>query len=193
MDFPVRAPSELSDFLMCELESRFVSPFYLEMMGTNALGLADERRTALIAAGRTVTAGDVRSLFRVGAWRNEVMGAWFSLAVPADSIVAELIVAMSRSRGSLTAPPLAAAASIIAGQDAVPAMVDYINLMLDPRRNDGSDAIVAAGLELLGADPIVPAPNDARRVFRDLREFALGLREAFNAARTASPDSYADW
>jgi len=181
VDFPARAPGDLSNFSMTELESRFVRPFYLDMMGTNVLRLADERRADLIAVGRTATAGDVRSLLRVGAWRNEVMGAWFSLAVPAELISSELIAALSHSGGSLTAPPLAAVASIVAGRAALPAMRDYINRMLDPLRRDGSEAVVAAGLQLLGADPIVPAPPDARRVFRDLRQFAIGLRTAFSA------------
>jgi hypothetical protein len=180
MDFPARAPDELSAFSMADLESRFVWPFCLDMLGTNPLRLSDERRTALIAAGRTATVGDVRSLLRVGAWRNVVMGAWFSLAVAPESIMQDLVAAMSRSAGSLTAPPLAVAASIVAGQAAAPAMAHYLSVIVGPPHRDGSEEIVAAGLELLGADAVVSASDDARRGFRDLSEFAIRLREALH-------------
>jgi hypothetical protein len=173
--------ADLSDLSVTELESRFVNRFYLNMMGMNALRLTDDLRADVVAVGRTVSTGDVRSMLRVAS-RPAVMGAWFSLAVPAESIAKDLVIAMSRSGGSLTGPPLAVAATIVCGGAAVPAMVNYIDVILDPLRRDGSEAIVAAGMEYLGANPVVAPSAEARARFRDLREFALALREAFASA-----------
>jgi hypothetical protein len=174
---------DLSELSAPELESRFVAPFYLNMMGINALRLPADMRADVVATGRTVTTGDVRSMLRIG-WRPTVMAAWFSLAVPAESVAKELVVAMSRAHG-LTGPPLAVAATIVCDGAAVPAMVTYIDFMLDPLRRDGSEGFVAAAIEHLGAEPVVVPSADARSEFRDLREFALALREAFIDRRRA--------
>jgi hypothetical protein len=164
---------------MNEIESSFVKPFYLKMMGLNALHVTDELWASLIVTGRTVAASDVRWMLRAGHWRPVVMGAWFSLAVPAESVMDDLLTAMSESKGSLTAPPLAAAATLVAARAAVPAMVDYINFMVAPGRRDGSEAIVAASVEYLGSDPVIALTDETRRMFRDIHDVAIRVREAF--------------
>lgn len=164
---------------MNEIESRFVKPFYLKMMGLNALRLTDELRGSLIATGRVVAATDVKWMLQAGNWRPVAMGAWFSLAVPAESVMDDLLTAMSKSKGSLTAPPLAAAATLVAGTAAVPAMVDYINFIATPARRDGSEAVVAAAVEYLGSDPTIALPDSARHTFRDIYDVATRLLEAF--------------
>src|SRR5688500_14801135 len=60
-------------------EDRFVAPFYLAMMGTNAIEHAEaDLLRRVVAVGRDASAGDVVWLLR-GEWRPRVMGAWFSL------------------------------------------------------------------------------------------------------------------
>jgi len=165
-----------------ELESDVVKPFYLNMMGMNALDLAEDFWARVVAAGRTVTAGEVRWMLRSGHWRPVVMGAWFSLAVARDSITDHLLAAMSESKGSLTAPPLAVAATLVAGSAAVPAMTNYIDFMTAvPSRADGSEIIVGAAVEYLGSSPSVVPPDTARQWFRDLHEVAAELRDAFKS------------
>ena len=75
----------------------------------------------------------------------EAGGAWVQPCCPAESIVMDVGIAMSRSDGSLTGPPLAVAATIVCDR-AVPAMVHSIDVILAPVRRDGSEAIVAASL-----------------------------------------------
>lgn len=164
---------------MNEIESSFVKPFYLKMMGLNALRLTDELRASLIVAARTVRTSDVRWMLQSGHWRPVVMGAWFSLAVPTESVMDDLLTAMSESKGSLTAPPLAAAATLLAARAAVPAMVDYIDFIVVPGRPDGSEAIVAAAVEYLGSDPVIALTDETRRTFRDIHDVAIRLRQAF--------------
>ncbi|MEV4138813.1 hypothetical protein AB0J72_42445 [Dactylosporangium sp. NPDC049742] len=162
---------------MNEIETAFVKPFYRRMAGFGALRWADEMWADLTAAGRHVTQADVSWMLRTGHWRPEVMGAWFSLAVPAESITADLLPAMAGSRGSLTAGPLAVAAALVAGPDAVTAMTDYLTFILN--RPDGSQFVVAAAVEHLGSDPVIDPTAAGRRQFQNLHEFAVRLREAF--------------
>ncbi|GAA4261861.1 hypothetical protein [Dactylosporangium darangshiense] len=165
---------------MNEIELAFVKPFYRRMAGLGALRWADELWADLTVAGRHVTQTDVSWMLRTGHWRPEVMGAWFSLAVPAESITDDLLPAMAGSRGSLTAGPLAIAATLAAGLDAVSAMTDYLTFILD--RADGSQFVVAAAVEHLGSDPAIDPTAAGRRQFRDLYEVAVRLREAFQPA-----------
>ncbi|MFI5843750.1 hypothetical protein ACIA8K_29015 [Catenuloplanes sp. NPDC051500] len=147
-------------------------------MGLNGLRIDDETWGRLVAASRTVTADDVGSLLRVGAWRPVVMGAWFSLTVPAELIHDDLITATARSQGSLTAPPLAAAATVVAGADVVPAMLAYLDFIMEPTRRDGSEHVVASAVEHLGARPPIAPTEEGRRAFRDIHNLAMRLREA---------------
>ncbi|MGI5240100.1 hypothetical protein [Dactylosporangium sp. CA-139066] len=164
---------------MNEIELTFVKPFYRQMMGLNARRWADELWPDLTTAGRRVTGSDVSWMLRTGHWRPVVMGAWFSLAVPAESITDDLLSAMAESRGSLTAGPLATAATLVAGRNAVTAMADYLAFVFGLGRRDGSQHVVAAAMEYLGADPVVDPGDDGRRQFRVLHDVAIRLREAF--------------
>ncbi|WP_436532871.1 hypothetical protein [Actinoplanes sp. HUAS TT8] len=158
-----------------DIESHFVAPFYLDMMGFNCLGLTAEVEADVISAGRRIASSDVARMLRAGHWRPVIMGAWYSLAVSAESIQHELLRAMAQSRGSLTAPPLAAAATVVAGPAAVPAMVDYIGTVMASDWRDGSEGVVAAAVEHLdGVPPLIPSDQD-RRSFRAIREFAMRL------------------
>ena len=74
------------DPVMTPLEERAVLPFYLEMMGLNALHLSFGLWPELVTAAKAVTLDDAKWLLRVGAWRPVVMGAWFSVRFPAAEI-----------------------------------------------------------------------------------------------------------
>jgi hypothetical protein len=159
-----------------EIESTFVKPFYLKMMGVNAVRATDELWADVVSAGRTVTADEVNWLLGTALWRPVVMGAWFSVTVPAEAVSTGLVAAMSQSRGSLTAPALAAAATVVAGAEAVPGMIAYLDFMMS--RPDGSENVVAAAVEYLGAEaPMVPS-EAGRQAFRDVHGVAVRLRDA---------------
>ena len=88
-------------------EDRLVAPFYLDMMGTNAIEYADAELLRSVAAlGRDASVVDVVWLLR-GAWRPRVMGAWFSLLHDSDAVTRAVLQSLETSVGSLTAPPLA--------------------------------------------------------------------------------------
>ena len=163
---------------MNEVELTLVRPFYLKMMGLNALRLTEELWASLVATGRTVTVSEVGSMLRSGMWRPVVMGTWFSVVVPPEQIIDDLVVAMSRSQGSLTAPPLAATATLVAGAGAVPAMITYLEFIMAPIRRDGSEDIVAAAVEHLGTQPPIIPSDKGRQAFRDILDVATSLRNA---------------
>jgi hypothetical protein len=148
---------------MNPVEERAVQPFYLTMMGLNAIWNDAERATAsdiwpeLVATGRALDLSDVLPLLTAGHWRPMVMGGWFSLRFAPDDVGRELRQAMHNSAGSLTAPPpLAVACVLIAGKDSLPDLEHYVRA--DPGR-DGSANFVAIAIEHLGGGPPKPHPG----------------------------------
>jgi hypothetical protein len=111
------------------------------------------------------------------------MGAWFSVAVVAEPVRDDLVATMSPSKGSLTAPPLAAAATLVAGTAAVPATTTYIEFMTASAFRDGSEKVVAAAVEHLGAEVAIVPTEEGRRAFRGIRGVATRLADAEGAAR----------
>jgi len=176
-----------------EIEAAYVGPFYLKMMGLNALRHADGLWLQLIEAGRAVTDDEVRWMLAgtvtverlrekmpaTRHWRPMVMGGWLALARPAGAVRDDLLAAMEHSGGSLTAPSLCVSAHLLAGAAAVPAMRAYPGR--DQTRHDGSERFVGAALESLGAPaPVVPDDQD-RENFTSLLGLAGRLRDAFIA------------
>lgn len=151
---------------MSPLEERAVLPFYLKMMGLNAIwtdpvaAMDDEARTRLIHIGRSIDLLDVKWLLNVGAWRPVVMGAWFSLRFSATEIGTDLRHAMRASAGSLTAPPLATACVLVVGTTSLPDLEHYVQN--DPGQ-DGSARFVAAAAERLGSKPTAAITDDSYR------------------------------
>ena len=160
---------------MTLLEQRAVQPFYLAMMGLNALHNSDALWDDMVAAGRSITPDETRRLLNVGAWRPVVMGAWFSTRFTAEDVGGELRRAMGASGGSLTAPPLAAACVAVAGTAGLEEMNAYVRR--DPGC-DGSAQIVGAGIEYLGASSAVPVSRGDDEAFRGLLAVANRLRQA---------------
>ena len=163
--------------MLHKIESNLVKPFYLKMMGLNGLRVSDEFWAGMVAASRVVTVSEVNWMLSTGTWRPVVMGAWFSVAVPAESVRDNLLAAMAQSHGSLTAPPLAAAATIVAGPVAVPSMTAYLEYIMAPTRRDGSEDVVAAAMEYVGAKPALAPTGQGRQTFHDIARVAMRLRD----------------
>jgi hypothetical protein len=175
------------------IEIAFVKPFYLKTMGLNAVGVPEDLWNRLIEAGRAVSTEDVTWMLRIGNWRPVVMGAWFSLAVPGQSIEKDVLAAMSDSKGSLTAPPLAVASTLVAGVRAVPAMINYVTFMAsDQSRPDGSESFVAAAVEHLGSHPPMTVTDHARQAFRGLFAVAIRLRETWQDGGPTKARAYTE-
>jgi hypothetical protein len=144
--------------LLGGLQLRVVRPFYLKMMGLNALHY-EIRWQELARLSRKVRDDEVITLLR-GLWRPRVMGAWLS-AGREERLAAELLSSLQTSAGSLTAPPLAAVAVRGLGLAAVPALRTY--LALDLEHHHGSGPFIAAMLESLGAVTASVAIEDQDR------------------------------
>jgi hypothetical protein len=162
-----------------QLESDFVAPFYLSLMGQNAQSRSGEVWPELVDTGRLVTPGDLAALLRPGMWRPMVMGAWFALALPTEETRQLLVAAMRGSGGSLTAYPLATVCSIVVGADAVDSMSAYLDFISDPVRDDRSGGFVAAAIEHLGASPAVTPSDRNRQDLQEMVELASRLQDAF--------------
>lgn len=156
-------------------ENALVLPFYLRLMGMNAVGHEPEVWDELVEVGRTATPDDVRALLRDPViWRPVVMGAWLSLRHARDDVGSVLLDALAGSAGSLTAPPLAVASVVLVGADAAE------SLQRSQARNarDGSGCVLDAALDHLGAEPINDVRPDDRAGFADLLAFGQRLRAA---------------
>jgi hypothetical protein len=172
------------------MEQRLVAPFYLSMMGANALTLESDERSQLVRVSTTATVGEVRQLLGSGwQWRPLVMGTWFALALPSDEIRDDVVAAMTSAAGGLTAPPLAAVSALLADGEAIGAMRTYAEWIADPIRRDGSYELVSAAIAHLGGTPPVGPSSAAMETFQSLYQRADDLRHAFRTAREglASP------
>ena len=159
---------------LSELERRCVAPFYLQMMGLNAMS-QDAPVAAVREAGRTTADEQVAELL-AGHWRARVMGAWLA-AGRTERLATALLASLETSAGSLTAPPLATVALAGLGRKAAPSLQVYLRFDNENRR--GSATFVAAVLERLG-DPQAGIAVDAD----DYRAVAAMLSVATRLAGT---------
>ena len=150
-----------------------VQPFYLEMMGLNARSAEPARLASVRAAASGVTLEQVVRLLR-DSWRERVMGAWYSLSFTREQVGDVLAQSMRTSAGSLTAPALATAATVILGTSAAPALLAYLaNAPLD-----GSPGFVAAALENVGATQTALAQQKDHDALVSMLAVARALRES---------------
>lgn len=131
---------------LSDLETRCVLPYYLKMMGLNALQHRVDFQS-LTEVGQRTSDDEVVRLLR-GAWRPRAMGAWFSVGRRDPDVLETLLWSLTTSAGSLTAPPLATAAVVNVGARAVDALLGY--LVNDVAHADGSGRFIGAALEHLG-------------------------------------------
>ncbi|MGW5668065.1 DUF6000 family protein [Micromonospora sp. NPDC003776] len=163
-----------------ELIARYVVPFYLDMMGTNALRYGLPRIPALADLGRGASPADVIALLQ-DSWRPRVMGAWYAIRVAGPDVCAVVLQALATSRGSLDAPSLATAAVVLDGPGAAEALQQYFDE--DQTHGWGAGGVIAAAADYLRrhhqvATPL-PLPTDADRdTFNALIDIARRLQAA---------------
>ena len=156
-------------------KEQLVAPFYLQMMRENARENGPRLLPQLAAAGRTATAQDVESLL-VGHWRAKVMGAWFALLQDDEGVTASVLEALRSSLGSLDSPPLATAAVVLAGQHALPFLLEYA--ARDAENAWGACGFVAAAIEHIGGSCATCPPGEGdSAAFAELLALALHLRD----------------
>jgi len=161
-----------------DARSRFVQPFYLNMMRLNAIQHGARLAADVAVAGRSASPSEVVGLLRSG-WRERVMGAWFALLHDDQSVIEAVLRALSTSQGSLDAPPLAAAAVILAGAHALSALETYY--AADLSNEWGAAGIAAAAVDHLRrihqVDSRIPPPGEnAMQQFTQLMQVAEALR-----------------
>jgi hypothetical protein len=155
---------------------RLVTPFYLRMMRLNAVEHGDSLVAELAAAGDQATSDEVTWLLR-SFWRERVAGAWLSLRHDDDpAVTAAVLEALRTSQGSLDAPPLATAAVVLAGSDALDALRQYV--MADLAADWGAANFVAAAIRHVADHvPGVPEPSvDAGTWFGQLLRVAGAIQ-----------------
>ncbi|RQX13616.1 DUF6000 family protein [Micromonospora arida] len=169
---------------------RCVVPFYLDMMGTNAIRYGQPLTTALGDASRGVTPAQVTALLRDG-WRPQVMGAWYSVTVAGPEVTTAVLHALATSRGALDAPSLATAAVVLAGPEAIEALERYF--AADQAKGWGASGIIAAAADHVRrhhhVNTSLPAPSKTDQdTFAALLDVARRLRVASrgDGARTVS-------
>jgi len=106
------------------------------------------------------------------------MGAWLGLKFEADEVGGDLLAAMERCRGSLTAPPLAIACALVLGRGADLTLANYAER--DDAR-DGSAAFVAAVHELFCGTLSVPIADRDREAVAAMLDVGKRLRSALAA------------
>ncbi|WP_433268400.1 DUF6000 family protein [Micromonospora vinacea] len=159
---------------------RCVVPFYLDMMRTNAIRHGQPLMTALAEASRGVTQAQVTALLRDG-WRPRVMGAWYSVTVAGPEVTAAVLHALTTSQGALDAPPLATAAVVLAGPEAIEALERYF--AADQAEGWGASGVIAAAADHLRRHHHVatslPAPTKTdQETFAALLDIARRLQAA---------------
>jgi len=169
---------------------RCVVPFYLDMMGTNAIRYGQPLTTALADASRGVTPAQVTALLRDG-WRPQVMGAWYSVTVAGAEVTTAVLHAVATPRGALDAPSLATAAVVLAGPEAIEALERYF--AADQAKGWGASGIIAAAADHVRrhhhVNTSLPAPSKTDQdTFAALLDVARRLRVASrgDGARTVS-------
>jgi hypothetical protein len=155
--------------------SLFVKPFYLKMMGYNAVHYGRDLLPGIIEAGREVTAADAIALLS-GQWRFSVMGAWFALLFDDEQVTRSVLQALSSSEGKLNSLSLATAATVVAGASAIPSLRQYA--LRDLEHNWGACGFAACAIEHLGGTVSSCDPDDDdRRALATLLAIAEQLRD----------------
>lgn len=172
---------------MNRAETRLVAPFYLDMMGSNALWLHVRKRRRLVRRGRTVSLEDVHYLLSGGSlemtqgdrvflhWRPVVMGAWLSLRFEPDEVKDALLYSLDHTAGDLTALPLASATVILVGSESAGTLRS--NRLRSMDREAHTVAYLDAALESLGEAPENAVDDDVRASFAELIAFGRQLRK----------------
>lgn len=151
-----------------------ITPFYLGMMGLNAVSAPTELLNEVVKAGKSLSAFEVAELLK-DSWRPVVMGAWFSLLQEDHGVNEAMLDALASSLGSLTSPSLSVAAIVLTGTEAASSLQEY--LRCDLEFEYGACGFVSAALEHLGVEfgSSVPS-NEDRNDFLHLMGRAKWIR-----------------
>ncbi len=154
--------------------SRFVNPFYLHMMRTNAAKHGNDHLPALKERAREITDDIVIELLR-DPWRSTVMGAWFGVARDSPAVRREVGRALAMSDGTLTSPPLAVAAVALEGENAAPLL--WAHRRLDQTYGWGGAQFIDAALAYItGTSADRDVANTERATFEAMISLARRLR-----------------
>lgn len=143
---------------LTELERRCVAPFYLKMMGLNAL--SHQVPFGVVSEVARSTTDEEVAVLLASAWRPRVMGAWLASG-RAERLETELLQSLETSAGLLTSPPLAAVALHGLGVRTVPSLQAYLRNDLDQQW--GVASFTAAVLERVGSPSSQVAVTDRDR------------------------------
>jgi hypothetical protein len=120
------------------------------MMNRNAVEYGSDLVDEIAIVGRSITDEDVVALLR-SDWRPRVMGAWFSPAHDVEAVRSAVLTSLETSGGYLTAPPLAAVAAVLCGNDALESLRIY--RAADIAGAWGGASFIDATIEHLGSQP----------------------------------------
>ena len=185
---------------------RFVSPFYLQLMGGNLATLAPAERAALHAAfharAAEITEPELREMLRSG-WRPSTVAAWFIAARRCVALQGEVERFLLERPGHVA--PMSLCLAHLGGASAVDALADYTRRCTDDASHgqpcDESrtpEWTLCAWAELTGeaAEPrwsaFVDAEIgglDAAGWFAGRPEFARRLRAGWNARFAAAREA----
>jgi len=139
---------------------------------------------SVAAVGRGAPFQDIVEMLR-SPWRTRQVAAWFSVVRDEPEILPAVLGSLRTSFGSLTAPALAAAAVLLGGERAIPALLDY--QAAETERNFAVSGAVSAALEYVGAtSPRGAASDSARSEFRRHLDVANEIRNADTTVKAAA-------
>lgn len=161
-----------------DLTEHFVQPWYLKMMRLNACDYGVELAPEITRVAAEADDDIVVRLLRLG-WRERVMGAWISVTRDSEMITNEVLEQLEGSRGSLDAPPLAAAAVTLAGPAAVNSLAKYHEA--DVAAQWGAAGVIEEAAQFLHdrfgvVNPLPPAPDHTQQVLKTLLAVAEAIR-----------------
>jgi len=159
--------------------SRFVGPFYRQLMGFNAADAPPDLIVKVRAQSRQLSAERITQLLQMH-WRPRVMGAWYAVAAQDASLSAAVHDSLSTCLGHLTSPPLITAALAYPNAATASLLRDYIEA--DQRMHWGAAGFAAAALGRLEtesegaarADPLIRAED--RDTVSRLADFGRALQ-----------------
>lgn len=134
---------------LADLEKRCVHPFYLQMMGLNALKYGVPS-FELAQVARTTSDDEVATLL-ASDWRARVMGAWLS-AGRTDRLAEHVTRSLDTSSGAFTAPPLIAVLVNDLGIGAADSIARYRDRDVDNAW--GAEGFATAALQHMERRPI---------------------------------------
>ena len=122
---------------------RYVSPFYLKLMGFGAADVDHDLAAKVRNRGRKLSGADVSHLLQMH-WRPQVMGAWYAIAARDPLLSTAVHDSLETSLGHLTSPPLITAALAYPNDRTTALLHDYIQTDLEQQWGAAGFAAAAA-------------------------------------------------